>query len=101
MNLKLNNIPDEVCYELEKAVRILKDEGCGEIFVFGSLLNGRFGESSDIDIAVKGLKPNKFFKTFGRLMVELKLPFDLIDLDEGKSHFNKMLLDKGALLRVA
>ena len=35
--------------------QILKENGAKEVFIFGSLANGKFNENSDIDIAVKGM----------------------------------------------
>ena len=51
-------IPEKFQIDIEKAVEILKQEGCQEIYLFGSLVNGDFNDESDIDIAIKGLSPN-------------------------------------------
>lgn len=64
------------------AVEILKDAGCREIFLFGSLAENSFREGSDIDIAVRGCPKGKFFKVLGKLLLKLDFHVDLVDLDE-------------------
>lgn len=85
--------------DLARAVRILKDGGCTEVFVFGSTVAGRSGRKSDIDIAVRGCPSGRFFHLFGRLMMELDHPVDLIDLDSQHS-FGRYLQTEGELVRV-
>lgn len=73
---------------MNKISRILKDEGCKEIFLFGSHVTGRANENSDIDIGIKGLQPSKFFSVFARLDSELEEKIDFVDFDEQISFFN-------------
>ena len=93
-------IPEKFQIDIEKAVEVLKKEGCEEIYIFGSLVNGDFSEDSDIDIAIKGLSPNKFFKVIGKLLGELNIRFDLVDLED-KSRFSQRILEKERLIRIA
>ena len=92
-------VPKKYLSDIYKAIEILKEVGCSEIFIFGSLVNGDYTENSDIDIAVKGLPSNKYFKVMGSLMIELENEFDLIDLDENTSFVE--ILKKEELLKVA
>ena len=93
-------VPEKYHSEIKKAVELLKREGCSEIFIFGSLINGDYNEYSDIDIAVKGLSPDKFFKVIGELLGELNVPFDLVDLEDN-SRFSQRILKKERLIRIA
>lgn len=97
---KFKNLPSYYKEDIEKAVKILKENGAKEVFIFGSIVNGKFNENSDIDIAVKGLKPEKFYKVASILMFELDNEFDLIDLDDNENNFSQMLLKVGGLLKV-
>ena len=81
--------------DLEKAAEILKSAGCSECYVFGSYADGRARENSDIDIAIRGLPPERFFYVYGQLPGTV----DLIDLDDG-SRFSRRLLQRGAMRRV-
>lgn len=94
-------IPEKFQIDIQKAVEILKREGCQEIYLFGSLVNGDYNEASDIDIAIKGLSANKFFMVMGTLMLALKTPFDLIDLDQKGNRFAQMIQKEEKLIRVA
>ena len=66
---------------LMRAIDILRDSGCTEIYVFGSIARGTPDESSDLDLAVKGCPKRSFFHVLGSLMRELGHPVDLVDLD--------------------
>ncbi|MBL7072540.1 MAG: nucleotidyltransferase domain-containing protein [Candidatus Omnitrophica bacterium] len=52
-----------------------------KVLLFGSSADPT-KEGRDIDLAVAGIKPIEFFKYYGRLMLKLSKPVDLIDLDE-------------------
>ena len=54
------------------------------VLLFGSSADPS-KEGRDIDLAVDGIDPRKFFKYYGDLMFSLSKPVDLIDLsDESK-----------------
>lgn len=86
--------------DIESAVKYLGSVGCTEIYLFGSLCSGQTHSGSDIDIAVRGLQPEKFFSVYGELMLRLNHPVDLVDLDIQKQ-FGKSLIKNGNLKRVA
>jgi len=54
----------------------------------------RNSEYNDIDLAVKGIKPEVFFKFYGELLRSLSKPVDLVDLSK-KSLFNQIIEEKG------
>lgn len=84
----------------KKAIKIIKKNNSKEIFIFCSLVNGNYNESSDIDIAVRGLSQDKFYKVASILLFELGNEFDLIDLDDEQNRFSQILLKIGELLKV-
>ena len=100
MEEKLNNLPISYQEDIKKATQILKENGAKEVFIFGSIANGKFNENSDIDIAVKGLNETDFYKVASILMFELENEFDLIDLDDKENRFSQMLLSVGGLVKV-
>lgn len=101
MDIKELNLPEKYSKDIRKAIDILKNEGCSEIFIFGSLIALKYNDESDIDIAIKGLPANKYFKVIGKLEMELDMPFDIVDLDESDNNFVKLLKEKGEMVRVA
>ena len=62
-------------------IEISKKYHIKQVLLFGSSLNP-VKESRDIDIAVEGIDPRKFFKYYGDLMLKLSKPVDVIDLSE-------------------
>lgn len=96
----LKTLPISFQNDIEKAIKILKENGATEVYIFGSIANGKFNENSDIDIAVKGIKAEEFYKVAGILMFELENKIDLIDLDDNNNRFAQMILKVGGLLKV-
>ena len=99
MKEQILEIPQEYREDIDKAVKILKTEGCKEVYLFGSLAEGRFNESSDIDLAIKGCPSGKFFKILGKLLLELNHSVDLINLDI-KNDFVQYIEREGVLIYV-
>lgn len=85
--------------DIARAVHILKEGGCSEVFLFGSLAAGRSRANSDIDLAVRGCPPGEFFHLYGKLMGALEHQVDLVKLDT-TDPFAQFLLEHGGLLRV-
>jgi len=85
--------------DIHRAVRILKEGGCSEIYLFGSGITGKIRVESDIDLAVRGCPQGRFFYLLGRLLWELDHPVDLVDLD-AQDAFAQYLQKEGELLRI-
>jgi predicted nucleotidyltransferase len=77
----LQTAPEDVRQDVARGVAILKSGGCRDVYVFGSVAEGRVGPESDIDFAVRGCPPERFFKLQGKLLMELRRSADLVDLD--------------------
>jgi predicted nucleotidyltransferase len=78
---------------------MLKEAGCADVFVFGSVAGGRVDDDSDIDLAVRGCPKGEFFHLLGKLLLELDYPVDLVNLDR-QDAFARYLEREGELLRV-
>lgn len=96
----LSRLPDEFQKDIYSAIEILKNAGCKEIFIFGSLVAGTYREDSDLDIAIKGCLPENYFTLLGKLLTTLSRPVDLINLDRDDS-FTQYLEKEGDLYRVS
>ena len=92
-------IPMEYRSDVERAVVISKEEGCREVYVFGSVAVGDTGPRSDLDIAVRGCPPERFYRLLGRLMDELLHTVDLVDLDV-ETRVAEFLEEEGQLIHV-
>lgn len=92
-------LPDDYKKDISRAVKILKESGCSDIYLFGSLATGEYRKKSDIDLAVKGCPRGKFFRILGKLLFELKHSVDLINLDK-KDAFASYLEREGELIKI-
>lgn len=84
---------------VERAAAVLRAEGATQVYLFGSAATGRMHEGSDIDVAVTGLPPARFFRAMGLAGDMLDRPLSLIDLDED-TPFTRYLKAEGELQRV-
>jgi len=79
----LDSLPDRYKEDIQKTIVILKKEGCKEIYLFGSLVTGKYHDKSDIDIGIKGLPSEKFFDVYAKLSYIT----ELTDFDDSKDFF--------------
>ncbi len=94
------DLPTRYQKDIQRAVEILKSAGCSRVYLFGSLVNGKPRNSSDVDLAVKGCPKGSFFGLLGKLILELDHPVDLVDLDS-EDPFARRLEQKGELIDVS
>jgi predicted nucleotidyltransferase len=92
--------PETYQKDIDTAIGILKEEGCEEVYVFGSVASGEVNTDSDIDFAIKGFKTGSFIKIYSKLMNAMEHGVDLIDLDNNK-RFARHLFEIGDIVRVA
>lgn len=83
--------------ELKKIASISKQFGAKKVLLFGSCLED-IESAQDIDIAVSGIKPEEFFKYYGKVSMVVDDEVDIIDLDNVREHLHKRLLSKGRVL---
>ncbi len=98
--MNVRRLSPEIKKDLLIAIDYLKSVGCTEIFVFGSAATGEVTKDSDLDLAVRGIKPADFFFVYGELLMRLTRSADLIDLDIQKKS-GQQLMDSDSLKRVA
>lgn len=76
--------------DVEKAVRIFREEGCREVYLFGSIAIGSSTDSSDIDFGIRGFPRDQFFRIYGRLLSELEHDADLVDFERETAMFDAL-----------
>ena len=75
---------------------IAKRYGVGRVLLFGSSTEHK-ASAHDIDLAVEGLDPSRFFSFYGDLIFGLSKPVDVVDLDR-RSKFTDMIRRDGVPL---
>lgn len=71
-----------ISWALQQVVRAAAEEfDVDTVWLFGSAAENETS-ARDIDLAVEGLAPNRFFDFYRRLYFELPKPVDLVDLSE-------------------
>lgn len=85
---------------VQRGADLLRTAGAREVYIFGSMATGKANARSDIDLAVTGLPPERFFAAMARLESLFDRNVDLVDLDDA-TPFTAYLREKGLLRRVA
>jgi len=83
--------------DINEVIRISKEYGAEEVFLFGSCLE-EIESANDIDIAVKGVNPEKFFEMYGKILWAVKNQIDLIPIEHVREHFANNILERGRLI---
>ena len=96
----MKKIPDEFKIDIEKAIQILKKQGCEKIYLFGSLAHETGNKNSDIDLAVEKCPEGRFFAIYAELIMTLEHSVDLIQLKNGDA-FSDFLIRENELILVA
>ncbi|HDP33836.1 MAG TPA: nucleotidyltransferase domain-containing protein [Candidatus Hydrogenedentes bacterium] len=90
----------QVQSEIKTAVDILLRHGASEVFVFGSHARDTASPFSDLDLAIRGMPPENFYRAVGEVCAALSVPADIVDLDESSPALD-YLKEHGDFLRVA
>ena len=80
----------------EVILKCARKYNVSSIVLFGSALS-EGDKANDYDIAVKGIRPELFFKFYADLFKRLSKPVDLVDLS-GKSLFNDLIEQTGVTI---
>lgn len=85
---------------------LVREFGATAVWVSGSLAGDSrsrkvFRLDSDIDLAVRGMPPEMFFRAYGRIMGASDFEVDLVDVDACAPALRKMILEEGIPLEEA
>ena len=86
----------EAIAEVQKLVSLLRKRFQFEsIYICGSILTDNFSSHSDIDMVIKGLRVEDFFKAHAFLLKESKYEIDLKPFEDLKEDFKEKILTRG------
>lgn len=84
---------------VREAACLLKSQfGATRVIVFGSLVRDLFGEDSDIDIAVEGIKDNRFFEALTAVNELGDRQIDLKPVESLEPRFKARVLETGRVV---
>lgn len=73
----------EVIREITRIARLARKRfNFDSMYIFGSILTDRFRSWSDVDLIIKGLPPEKFFKFYSFLIEKSQYKLDLKSYEE-------------------
>lgn len=82
-------------YDKNVILEYAKKFDLSSVILFGSSLHKE--DANDIDIGVKGIRPESFFKFYGQLMLHLSKNVDVVDLSK-KNAFTELVEREGMVI---
>lgn len=90
---------DEARARLPELVRLLAERfGVHRVVLFGSLLRGRLHERSDVDLAVAGLAPERYWEALWRCEDVAGRHVDLVPLEDASGSLLERIESEGETL---
>jgi predicted nucleotidyltransferase len=83
------------------AQMLRQDFGATRILVFGSLVRGTFHPDSDLDLAVAGIPPDRYFEALAAVNQNSPRWIDLKPLESLEAHFRDRVLATGVEIDAA
>lgn len=83
--------------DIKKIIDISKNYNVEKIILFGSCVTD-VKSAHDIDLAVSGINPKKFFDYYGHISMEVEHEIDLLDLSDIREHLLKRILSEGKVI---
>jgi predicted nucleotidyltransferase len=80
------------------ARRLRRQAGVRRVLVFGSLVRGKLHEQSDIDLAVEGLDPRRYFEALAQVQDLGPFEVQLAPLEHCRPHIRAAILREGVEL---
>jgi predicted nucleotidyltransferase len=77
---------------------ICRSFGARRVLLFGSVVRGSVRPGSDLDLAVEGVAPDRFFDLYGTLLTAAGVPLDLVDLDDAPTSLRACIEQQGVPL---
>ena len=92
-------IPVKYRQDIENVTKLLKNEGCKAVYLFGSLVTGKINDNSDIDIGIKGFPKGNFFNIYSKIYFNFDNKIDLVNFDS-EEDFSSMLNRIGEIVQI-
>ncbi|MEL6938275.1 MAG: nucleotidyltransferase domain-containing protein [Cyanobacteria bacterium J06598_1] len=91
----------EAWVDVKSVSALLRSQfGATKIVVFGSLVKDRFGEDSDIDLAVEGMNSRDLFKALVAVNKCSRREIDLKPMEDLDPYFKQRVLETGTMIEL-
>lgn len=82
--------------QAEALTDVLKNKyQCQEVYLIGSLARHEFGEHSDIDLVVGGLRAEHYYRALGEISSLSSFPVDLVPLEAANDLIKESIAAEG------
>lgn len=68
------------------------------LYLYGSILSDTFKPGSDLDLVIKGMRIEDFFKAYALLLKESRFPVDLKPFEDLTDEFKAGIQERGMLI---
>ena len=90
----------EIRAVVPRVANCLVDEfGATRVVLFGSLVHGFAHEGSDIDLAVEGIPPNRYFRALARVAEVACRPVDIVPIEDARAEVRFIIERDGQVIR--
>lgn len=80
------------------AESLRREFGAGEVWLFGSVLSGPKHDAFDVDLAVSGLAPERYYEALARVSDLIGGPVDLVPLESCSDRLRRTVTTTGERL---
>lgn len=77
---------------------LCREFGATEVILFGSLVEGDPHAGSDVDLAVRGIPPDRYFEALARAADMLGCDVDLVELESARPSLRSRIDETGVAL---
>jgi predicted nucleotidyltransferase len=96
---RVQQLKSEALADARKLAALLRNSyQFDSLYLYGSILSETFRPGSDLDLIIKGICPQDFFKAYALLLKESRLPVDLKPFEDLSDDFKAGILERGMLL---
>ncbi len=82
----------------EVAVVLVEEFGATDVILFGSMVEGDVHAGSDVDLAVRGIPPTRYFEALARASEMMGCDVDLVELDTARPSLRARIDETGVVL---
>ncbi len=92
------SFPADVLLDLNMAGSVLSRYGANQVILYGSMARGTYRPDSDIDLCVRGLPSQNFFRALAECLMASHRSLSIVDFDNSHGYCRERILAEGKVL---